>query len=430
MNNSKPSVQVLANVATDQNELFHSGYVHGVAEFLRECATPMTIAIQGETGAGKTTLINLIEKELRADTQAIMGDESDARIYCEDIIGIAIIDVLLRSTAEPDTDLFMFVLSNIIPKLTGSDLAAMVQVSEFASAASHLLDAVETAQEPSEDGSAISALFSSLWGYDDNSKAQESATKEEMLKAISALKSGLTTALEQSAQSNGKAPDSRFIVFVDGLDHIEPGAAISLMEQIKTFTDCPHLVFVYTADEKTMMDGISRKYGERLADERKKMIADKLVQVPLYIPTSTYNLGKFISGLLKDEGEKEYSKDFVQVVDALLRVPTPHRLKRYLNSMYLYRNIFGGQEGVEDDQLAMLFAAVILRVESSQGFALVARCAQDDEELFDENLRAALEKADIRDGIRLANLPTLWSTGDGVDSAKRDAFLSWIRRMS
>ena len=32
-------------------------YAHGMAEYIRQCATPSIISIQGEWGAGKTSLI-------------------------------------------------------------------------------------------------------------------------------------------------------------------------------------------------------------------------------------------------------------------------------------------------------------------------------------------------------------------------------------
>ena len=39
-------------------------YITGVAEFIEECETPMTIAVQGDWGCGKTSMMNMIQDYL------------------------------------------------------------------------------------------------------------------------------------------------------------------------------------------------------------------------------------------------------------------------------------------------------------------------------------------------------------------------------
>ena len=60
-NEAQQAAPALADVATSEDKLFHDGYVKGISKFIKECATPMTIAIQGDWGTGKTSLINLID---------------------------------------------------------------------------------------------------------------------------------------------------------------------------------------------------------------------------------------------------------------------------------------------------------------------------------------------------------------------------------
>ena len=201
------------------------------------------------------------------------------------------------------------------------------------------------------------------------------------------------------------------------------------MEQIKTYVDCPRCVFVLAVDEKVVYDGIRKKLGDKVDEGRKKMLFDKLVQVPLHIPISAYNLNEYIKGLLKDE--KELSSEFVDVINILVNEPNPRSIKRYINTTYLYRCIVGKEETVEAGSFAMLFAAVILRVESAQGFEAIVACPQNDEEHFTENLKAALEPLSLDDRINWAMLPTLWRSEDGAgeDEAKRGAFISWIQKL-
>ena len=44
-NETLPKVEALADIATDEDKLFHDGYIQGAAEYLKTCATPITIAM-------------------------------------------------------------------------------------------------------------------------------------------------------------------------------------------------------------------------------------------------------------------------------------------------------------------------------------------------------------------------------------------------
>lgn len=39
-------------------------YVKGLKSFIIECETPMTIAVQGDWGSGKTSIMNMVKEEL------------------------------------------------------------------------------------------------------------------------------------------------------------------------------------------------------------------------------------------------------------------------------------------------------------------------------------------------------------------------------
>lgn len=432
-NGAAPASQVLANIATDEDKLFRSGYVKGIAEFLRECATPMSIAIQGDWGSGKTSLINLVEHELRSQTEPGMFADPNAAAYCDEIIGVANVDVSIQSAANPDGDLFMFLLGKIFPKLAGSDLVNMAELSEFASAASQVVEVLSLGDDSSDKNDPLVSLLTSFVGTEEDSKSKkdDKSSHDEIAKAIIEVHNTLGEALKQSAERNGKTENARLVVFVDGLDHINPEAAVTLLDWIKTYIDVPRCVFVYAVDEKTVFDGLRKKLGEKSDDRKIKRYFDKLIQVPLRIPESTYNLGVFIRSLLQSEGEKQYTDEFVRVVETILRAPTPHRIKRYLNAMYLYRGIFGGAHNVDDSLLPMLYAAVILRLESTQAFNAVAKCAQGDEEHFAERLNSAMGSSDFGDGVYWSRLPELWRDGESgdEDDGRKAAFISWICKL-
>ena len=42
-------------------DLFHiESYIDGLSVFIKECATPMTVSIQGDWGSGKTSMMNTL----------------------------------------------------------------------------------------------------------------------------------------------------------------------------------------------------------------------------------------------------------------------------------------------------------------------------------------------------------------------------------
>lgn len=47
-------------------------YLDGFTAFIRDCATPMTTAIQGDWGSGKTSAMNYITQQLEEDAGNII----------------------------------------------------------------------------------------------------------------------------------------------------------------------------------------------------------------------------------------------------------------------------------------------------------------------------------------------------------------------
>lgn len=423
--------QAIADVASDDGKLFRSEYAKGVASFIKTCPTPMTIAIKGDWGTGKTSLIDQIEPELRSKAAPAEDDNPNVVRYCPEIINVATINVSHQSKDA----ILKSLLRDVVDKLSGNSLSTMEKVSEFANVASQIVGAVllsnnDDSEGESNDGNkgdSGSDTILGLWAASDDDSKSEGESESGY--DVNELKNIFTDALQEAAKEYGKTEDSRLIVFVDGLDHINPEVSIDLMEQIKSHLDSPRCVFVFAIDDKIAYEGIRKKLGEKIDEGRKKMYFDKLVQVPLRIPTNAYNMNTLIKGILKDK--QELSGEFAEVINTLVIDPTPRRIERYIDTTHLYKSIFCGQEGVEDSSLSMLLAAVILEIESAQGFEAVAECARGDEAHFAENLKEKLSPLKLDDGINWSMLPALWHGGEGIegDAAKRSAFLFWVLKL-
>ncbi len=44
-------------------------YVEGLISFIKECNTPMTLAIQGDWGTGKTSIMTMVKSKLQEDSK-------------------------------------------------------------------------------------------------------------------------------------------------------------------------------------------------------------------------------------------------------------------------------------------------------------------------------------------------------------------------
>ena len=48
-----------------EQDLFHiETYIEGLSTYIKECATPMTVSIQGDWGSGKTSMMNMIKEKI------------------------------------------------------------------------------------------------------------------------------------------------------------------------------------------------------------------------------------------------------------------------------------------------------------------------------------------------------------------------------
>ena len=52
-----------------ENSFKTEPYVHALTNFIMNCATPMTIAIQGDWGTGKTSMMNMVQEELNKNSK-------------------------------------------------------------------------------------------------------------------------------------------------------------------------------------------------------------------------------------------------------------------------------------------------------------------------------------------------------------------------
>ena len=65
MNNNKKFSLSDMPLSESVNDFGVEGYVKGLERFIEHAATPLTIALQGEWGSGKTSLMNRLYPKIR-----------------------------------------------------------------------------------------------------------------------------------------------------------------------------------------------------------------------------------------------------------------------------------------------------------------------------------------------------------------------------
>ncbi|MCB0750800.1 MAG: AAA family ATPase, partial [Ignavibacteriae bacterium] len=295
--------------------------------------TPITIALQGEWGSGKTSLMNSLKKNLSDNENsnfhsiwlntweyALMKDASSTLI---DIISKLIDEV--SKIANVDNQKKNQLLRNV--KKIG--FSALKVASSLNSIASSAMDEIE-----------------------------KSLSQEQEV-TISQIRDELENIISDCLQKDAKKEG--FIFFIDDLDRIDPPVAVQLLELLKNIFTLKNCVFVLAIDYDVVIKGLEPKFG-KLSEQNEREFRsffDKIIQVPFSMPVTSYKIDTFLKESLvsinyisetHSKNEELVSK-FSEISN--LSVGTnPRALKRLMNSLSLISCINSTKNNnQEDDQL-------------------------------------------------------------------------------
>ena len=335
-------------------------YIDGLAEFIAECKTPLTISIQGTWGTGKTSIMYLVKEKL-----------------AENINGNIVVPVWFNtwkfSQFNMSDQLPVSLISSLINKLNLKDAA----VKEDAKAGLKILRRVCTI------GSLAAAGLQSFGLAPLGDLLQESSKelKEELDKvsqgapadaaeSIEKLKDTFNACVQKCLEENGIKDNGRIVIFIDDLDRLNPGKAVELLEVLKLFLDCKNCVFVLAIDYDVVCRGVNIKYGSLAddkteAEEKGKMFFDKIIQVPFKMPVARYKIENFVASCFRQMNFplNENNKDELDVYVNLIKYSigtNPRSMKRLFNAYQLLLKIArDSTKSPESKQL--LFAVLCLQ---------------------------------------------------------------------
>ncbi len=335
-------------------------YTDALIQFIESCQMPTTLAIQGEWGSGKTSLLNQIRYRLCESSLHSVEVNKEKPFY-----GVWLNTwqySLMKSKDEA--------LISIIKGLTTEILSIISQKHESKSQATinKVVGFVSFLGKASAKAAASSVGIES--GVVD-SLLEKDAGEANLL----AFKKSLEDAIRQCLEEDRKSGNNNrgFIFFIDDLDRIDPPVAVEILELIKNIFEVENCLFVLAIDYEVVVKGLVPKFGPLTEKNEREFRSffDKIIQLPFSMPVSNYDITKFLIHSLQDIGyidNRIVQDDFLKEKLAdltLLSVGTnPRSLKRLINTLSLL-NIIGKMQSdgqKEIHELLINYALVCIQI--------------------------------------------------------------------
>lgn len=316
----------------DQEDLFGIKiYQDALIQYIKLTDTPITIALQGEWGSGKTSLMNFLRWNL--------CDIDNAQFFP------IWINTWQFSLMKTPAQAIISILEGIINQIGALNPTHKWEESKrkigglFKKIAS--VGTKVAASTVGVDGEALEDLFGS-----DNGQSDILQLKEEISKLV-----------DESLKNNPNK--AGFTFFIDDLDRIDPPVAVEILELLKNIFDLEHCIFILAIDYDVVIKGLKPKFGE-LTDKNEREFRsffDKIIQLPFSMPVANYNIDTFLVDALSkinffsEEEMKDHSIQEAVSELARLSVGTnPRSLKRLTNTLSLISIINSGiaKAGAED----------------------------------------------------------------------------------
>lgn len=245
-------------------------YQDALIEYVELTDTPITIALQGEWGSGKTSLMNLLRYNLC---------DRDGAPYFP-----VWINTWQYSLMKTPGQTIISILEGIIN-----------QIGELN----------PSKQKWTESKKKIGGIFKKMAsvgtkiaagavGIDGGLVDELLETEEGPQSDIVQLKEEISSIIEQILAEN---PSRRgFTFYIDDLDRIDPPVAVEILELLKNIFDLENCIFILAIDYDVVIKGLKPKFGELTEQNEREFRSffDKIIQLPFSMPVASYNVDTFL----------------------------------------------------------------------------------------------------------------------------------------
>lgn len=341
-------------VENSQKDLFKiESYIKGLVNFISLCETPMTIAIQGDWGSGKTSIMNMVKTELPDTILPIWFNTWE------------------YSQFNMDENLAVSFLTYLSEQLD--------QTGEK-SAGTKILDAVgKIGRAGIKIAGAAVDLASGGGGGTVNEIINEHLNVESV-RAVHDLKKRFQEIVDNICNVDNGKKINRIVFFIDDLDRLQPIRAVELLEILKLFLDCEKCIFVLAIDYDVVSMGIHEKYNGLLDDKKGKKFFEKIIQVPFKVPVAHYNIEKYIEESLKAIGiyDSNFYKKYEELIEYSIGC-NPRTMKRAFNAYLLLSQVHEHKSENTAFTNALLFGCLCMQQNYEQVYNYIVTHLEEDE---------------------------------------------------
>ena len=334
-------------------------YMHALIKFIQTCNMPTTIAVQGEWGSGKTSMLNQIKHQL---CETGLDKELDNELPYYGVWINTWQYSIMKSRDET--------LMAIIGGLT-NEISRIIKRKHESQSQAVLNKVSSLFGKIAKAGAKVAGNQIGLEGDSIDSFFQGNEETVDLLNFKNSLQDAINQCLELDIKQGNN--NRGFIFFIDDLDRIDPPVAVEILELIKNIFEVDNCIFVLAIDYEVVVKGLIPKFGP-LTDKNEREFRsffDKIIQLPFSMPVAMYDVNHFLLQSLEDIGyidaqfsENDSLKD--KLTDfAMLSVGTnPRSLKRLINTLSLL-NIIGNvknNEKKEQYDLVVNFGLVCIQI--------------------------------------------------------------------
>lgn len=399
-----PSSIVDVPKKADSEDLFGiNKYEKGLIRFISNADTPITVAIQGEWGSGKTSLMNSLQNALCGDLQHIKDHQKDFYGIWVNTWQYSLMNSQEETLIAIVTSISTQIMNIISSRHEGLGQKISGSVFNFLGRGIKTVAKVAADKVIEGGGDVVEAL----------------TAKEKANQTIKSLRDDLQNAILECLEKDivaGK-PKKGFLFFIDDLDRIDPPAAVQILELLKNIFDLEKCVFILAIDYDVVVKGLKPKFGELTEKNEREFRSffDKIIQMPFSMPVASYSIDNFLIqnlhkiGYLSEQKVKDLAVAQHLSSFCSLSVGTnPRSLKRLLNTVSLI-NIIGSEElseeGQEDDDTRMVLNFALICVQIAYPAVYKALSIEGDFKSWDESIALQLkleplleeEKAKLKD---------------------------------
>ena len=304
-------------------------YQDALIEYIRLTDTPITIALQGEWGSGKTSLMNLLRYNLC---------EVESAPYYP-----IWINTWQYSLMKTPSQAIISILEGII-----NQIGALNPSSQKWEDSKRKIGGLFKKMAVVGTKVAAGAVGIDKDYVDEFFDGDVGAASSDIMQLKEEISKLIADALSKDSTKQG------FTFYIDDLDRIDPPVAVEILELLKNIFDLEKCVFVLAIDYDVVIKGLKPKFGELTdANEREfRSFFDKIIQLPFSMPVASYNVDTFLVDALRKieffNAEELNDSELAETLSEITRLSVgsnPRSLKRLTNTLALISIINRVQNG-------------------------------------------------------------------------------------